>query len=368
MNKDNVIPESDFLTANQVTFLIVGIAIGAGFVRLPNVLVRASYQDAWLSALLGLIYPIYVLLVGNYIIKKHPEENILQINKNFFGNIIGNILNILFMIPLAFYIISITSDYTTTIITYIVAFLNKNKVMSISLLVVAYTAYSGLKPLSKLNQYIGYMLIAIILLSSVALKYGNILNLKPVFQSPMKDVLKGSIDGLYFFTGFESLLLYHNKVKDKSSIKSASFKGLFISSLVWIWCVFITIYYLGVDIIPKSNWSFIMVFESIHLPIINNFRYIFMFEWVLICLRVISNFYYFSSFVIADVIKKDRKKICIAMYIPVLFISIKLGDTIIIHKLIDFLSPIFVIFNICLLTLLAFMAYFKSKKSNAGNA
>lgn len=363
MNKKNNIPDNELLTSSQVTFLIVGIAIGAGFIKLPNVLVKHAYQDAWASALTGLVYPLYILLISNYIIKIYPDKNILQINREFFGNVFGNILNILFMIPLSFFIFSVTSDYMKVIITYIVAFLTPKKILSISLLVVAYAAYKGLKPLSKINEYVGYMILIMILFSGAALKYGSIINLKPVLQAPIKDILKGSIDSLYFFTGFESLLLYHNRVKDKSSIKKASFKGLFISAIVWIWSILITIYYLGVDIIPKSTWSFIMVFESIHLPIINNFRYVFMFAWTLICLRIVSNFYYFTSFILSDVTKLDRKKICIALYIPVLFITNKLGDTVIREKLIDLLSPIFVIFDVCFLTILSFMIYFKSKKA-----
>ncbi|WP_396276643.1 GerAB/ArcD/ProY family transporter [Haloimpatiens lingqiaonensis] len=244
---------------------------------------------------------------------------------------------------------------------------NSKKVLSISLLIVAYTAYKGLKPLSKINEYVGYIILIMILFSGAAIKYGSIMNLKPVLQAPIKDILKGSIDSLYFFTAFESLLLYHNRVKDKSSIKKASFKGLLISTIVWIWSILITIYYLGVDIIPKSNWSFLMVFESIHLPIINNFRYVFMFAWTLICLRIVGNFYYFTSFILSDVTKLDRKKICIALYIPVLFITNKLGDSIVREKLITLLSPIFVIFNICFLTILAFIVYFKSKKTTNQN-
>lgn len=367
MNKKNNIPEDELLTPNQITFLIVGIAIGVAFIKFPNALVKHAYQDAWISALIGLLYPLYILLISNYIIKKYPNKNILEINRDFFGHILGNILNILFMLPLSFYIFSVTSDYMRVNLTYIVAFLTQKKVLNISLLVVAYTAYKGLKPLSKVNEYVGYMILGMILLSGAALKYGNIGNLMPVFQAPIKDILNGSVDSLYFFTAFESLLLYHDRAKDKSSIKKASFKGLFISTIVWLWCLFITIYYLGVDIIPKSTWSFIMVFESIHLPIINNFRYVFMFVWTLICLRVISNFYYFTSFVIGDVIKKDRKKVCIAMYIPVFFICNKLGDSAIREKLIDFLSPIFVIFNVCFLTILALIIYFKSKKTSNQN-
>ncbi|WP_392486832.1 endospore germination permease [Haloimpatiens sp. FM7315] len=362
MSKSEFMRKDDLLTSNQITFMVLGSVIGAGFVSIPNALVKTAYQDAWISAVLSLIYPVFSLFLANYIIKMCPEDNILSINRNIFGNIFGNILNLLFAVPMCFYIFSISSDYTNVVLTYIVAFLKPIKILNISLLIVAYTAYKGLQSLSKANEYIGYLIILLIIMSAAALKHGDIKNLQPVLQTPFKDILKTTLSSIYFFSGTESLLLYCNKAKNKDSIRKSSFIGLLISSIIWVWIILITIYYLGIDIIPKCKWSFILVFESINLPIINNFRYVFMFQWVLMCLRIISNYYYFASFTISDVFKLNRKKVCIYMYLPCLYISYKLTNLFLRKKLIDFLSPVFLVFNVSLLILISIITFIRNKK------
>ncbi|KYH34959.1 spore germination protein YndE [Clostridium tepidiprofundi DSM 19306] len=363
MNND----KKSLLSTNQLTFLLTGFTLGPGFLRLPNVVVKEAGQDAWISGIVALIYPLYVVLISSYIAKKHPKENILTLSRRYFGNIIGNILNIIFMLQFVLYTSTIASEFIRILEVYIVAFLTPIKICIVGVTLALYAAYKGLKVLGKISELISYILIFIIIFSVAACKYGDTLNLQPVFGTRIIDILNGIKSTCYCYTGFESILLFYSSLYDVSTVKKAGLRAVLIAGSIWIWTIFITIYYLGIDIIPKSYWSFIMVFESIHIPVINNFRYVVMFAWILIIIRILSNYYFSSAFIINNMTGIDIKRVCLIMYPLFLYLPIKFKDNILREKILNFAVPRFVIFNILLITLLALIIFIKSKAYQKSN-
>ncbi len=92
--------EEDFLTEHQLTLILIGCMVGVGILSLPKYIVKIAKQDSWISVLLGALYPLYITFVTSYIRKKHPKEDILDLSKKIYGNILGKILNLIFFIIL----------------------------------------------------------------------------------------------------------------------------------------------------------------------------------------------------------------------------------------------------------------------------
>lgn len=355
LNKNNL------LTKNQLTFLIIGFALGPGFLKLPNAIIPKAQQDSWISAIIALMYPIYILIIANYIINKHPKENILQLNKKYFGVKLGTFFNLICLFQSIFYTSSIILDFSAVVRIYIVAFLTPIKVIIITILVCAFACSKGLKVLGKISELVSYMLILVIVLSVSALSYGSILNIKPILGSGIKNILMGTKETAYFYTGFEYLLLFHPFAKNTKDIKKASINATVIAGILWTWTVFITIFYLGADIVSKSFYSFVLVFESIHVPIINNFRYVAMFTWTLVSFRIISNYYFSSSFILSDLTKINIQKLNLILSPIVFFLCAYIIPNSLKNEQLMLISNIFVIFNIIFLSILTLFIFIKSK-------
>ncbi|MGH4141093.1 GerAB/ArcD/ProY family transporter [Clostridium sp.] len=100
MNKKNRL-----LTSTQLFFILIGCIIGMGVTSIPVDVVSISHQDGWISTLIGGVYPLYIVLVSGIIIKRRPNNNIMELSKLYFEKIIGNILNLLFMFSFLVYIV-----------------------------------------------------------------------------------------------------------------------------------------------------------------------------------------------------------------------------------------------------------------------
>ena len=299
--------------------------------------------------------------MSNYIINKYPKENILQLNKKYFGVKLGNFFNLICLFEAMFYTISIILDFSAVVRIYIVAFLTPLKVIIITILVCVFACSKGLKVLGQISEIVSYMLILVIVLSVSALSYGSILNIKPILGSGIKNILMGTKETAYFYTGFEFLLLFHPFAKNTKDIKKASISATVIAGLIWTWTVFITIFYLGTDIIPKSFYSFVLVFESIHIPLINNFRYIAMFTWTLVSFRIISNYYFSTSFILSDLTRINIQNLNLILSPIIFFLCAYIIPNLLKNEQLMLLSAIFVSFNIIFLSILSLLVFFKDR-------
>ena len=83
----------------------------------------------------------------------------------------------------------------------------------------------------------------------------------------------------------ELIFLIYPFINDSSKIKSSALKAVGFTAIIYTWITFITIYYMGKDIIPKTIWSFFTVTSAVKVEVINNFRYIFAFFWIIIAIK-----------------------------------------------------------------------------------
>lgn len=307
------IKQNKVLVYPQIKYILLGSMVGIGIFNLADGLAKDSYEAAWIPAILGAIYPLYLGMLAIFISNTHSDENILALSKKYFGKVIGTLLNLIFLIHFIIYTSLIISGFNNICIVYATPFLTPIKLSSIFALLAGITAYRGLAVIAKINKLTFYIFLFILLILLISIGQGSYLNLLPITDVSIVNILK--------------------------SVKSSflSYGGLEI--------IFLIIYYLGADIIGKSNWSLISLMESIKLEAINNFRFIFVFLWINIALRVISNFY-FSSILIAKELLTNfsRRSISIVLYFIITYLAIKLSEVTIREYFIKTIFEKFVVF------------------------
>ncbi|MFD3157002.1 GerAB/ArcD/ProY family transporter [Haloimpatiens sp. FM7330] len=363
MDKDS----DSILTPSELTFTITGFLIGPGVLVLPLSVVKAAQQDGWICCILGSIYPLYMAFLASYVHKKYPKDNILTLSKKFLGKFLGTVLNFLFLLFFLFILTQVASAMSNVLLIYMTPFLNKYKIILIILLVPAFIAYKGIKTLGRVNVIIFYIVILGVFIPIPALKQGSFFNIMPVFGSGFTGILKGSKETILAFSGAEALFLISPFFKGNKEFKKSSIKGIFITILIYTWFTFISIYYLGIDTLPKFLWPVVTVSESVIIPVINNFRYIFMSLWLLLMLKTLSTYYYLFTFglnKLSNNISLNRKKLVILLYPLFFYISTKYGNPTMRRNLADMLIPIHVIFNTTYVSLITFITIIKKGDVN----
>lgn len=352
--------ENNLLVSKEITYLLIGSMIGVGIFNLPNALVKSSYEAGWIAALIGALYPIWIGLMAILIIKKHEKENILFLSKKYFGKIIGSLFNIVFLANFIFYIVIVISGFNNIFLVYATPFLTSTKIVSFITLSVAFASYKGLKVISKINTLAFYlMLVIFIIIFLGSLRKGSYLNLLPIYDVSILSILKSVKESILSYGGIEIIFLIYPFAKNSKKISRDIFLAVGITAVIYTFTIIMTIYYLGTDIIPKFTWSFLTLSESLTTPVINNFRFIFAFLWMGICLNIVSNYYFSAVLILKDLFNSmSRKSITIVLYFIVTYISIKLSEVTIRKKIIEvvyFKFVIFVIVYTFIITLFVFI-------------
>lgn len=361
MNKE----KHNFLTPIEFTYILVGTIVGVSVFNMPNAVVEVSKQDSWISTIIGAVYPLYLVFIGSYICKKKPKDSILLLSRQHFGKFAGNIFNIMFMMHFVYFVASITSNLVNVLQVYAVSFIMPEKLVFFIILISAYAASKGLKVLGKINVYFFYLTIILVLTSINALKDGSILNIQPVFGLGAGNILKSVQQTINAYAGMEFLFIIYPYAKDKKTVIPSAVKSVLWVMLIYVWVVFITIYYMGVDIVPKTFWSFVTVSESVQIPIINNFRFIFMALWTIVTFRTIANDYFAVSYILNDITGLDIKKICIYIYPFMVYLALRFPNEVVRRKVADTVIPWITIFDIAYVTIIALLMMIKSIKDDS---
>lgn len=355
--------ESNQLSENQFTKILVFSMIGMGILSLPNDLVRVAKWEGWITSIVSAVYPAYIVLMAAFLSKKHPNENILILSKKYLGNFLGTIMNFIFLLTFIFYFTTEIVGVSNFLRTYIIDFLNNFKVIFIFILSSAFVAYKGLKLLSRISEIVFYNLLIIFLITLFAIYRGSYLNVMPIFSNELLKAIKGISKGIYTYSGIEFILLIYSNINDKSKVMNTGLKSVLITCVMYTWIAFTTIYYLGVSIIKKTMWSTLYIIESIRLPIINNIRFFAMFLWIIISIIDASIFYYSSSFIAKDCTKSLNRKIINISFIPIaLFLSLYVRNEVRRREYTSLIIPIVVTFNIFYASIISLLVKIKEGK------
>jgi spore germination protein len=348
------------LTVNQFGTIIFGCIVGVGILSLPNGVVKSAHQDGWISTLIGGIYPLYVVIIASYIGKKFPNDNILILSKRYFGRVFGSIFNLIFASYFIFTSSMIACYYSNLMRSYMMGFLTSFKLLSILFICIIYASSRGLKVIGRISEITFYITIVLLLSPILALKNSEITNVFPIFGSGFSSIAKGTLKSTFAYSGAEIILLIYPFLKEKKKMLRSSLISVTIIMAIYAWCVFITTYYLGPDIVNKSYWSFLVVTESITVSAINNYRYIFMYVWSIIAFKSISINGFASIYILKEFAYKiEKKKICFFLYPLLLYLALLFGNEISRQNINNIVSAIYIIFNLIYMTVIAIFIFFK---------
>ncbi|UZQ50726.1 GerAB/ArcD/ProY family transporter [Clostridium kluyveri] len=352
-----------FLTPSQFTFTLKSAMVGIEIMYIPNSIIKFARQDSWISCILGAVYPLYILLIANYLCKRSYNEDILVLSKKCFGNILGSILNFIFISYFLFMLTSEFSGYIQVFKVYATGFLQNYQMLFTTLIPVTYIVYNGIKPLGRLNEVGFYLTITLLVIPIGILAYGTFLNLMPVFDNSIGNILKGSIQTVFPFSGMEVILFIYPFLKDKKNLLKCGLKAIVIVTFIYTWTVSATIYYLGIEISPKYLWPVLTLADSVHIPIVNSFRFVFIALWSLVQFKCMATYYFSISYSLNQSIKKISPQTFTLLLYPLIIIITSLYGNPTTRKIYtDRITNVYAAFNIIYISTIAILIHFKKDK------
>ena len=224
--------------------------------------------DAWISTIIGAIFGIIPLILILYIIKHSKGENILDLNLNIFGKVIGTILNVLLNIFILFFSALIFYNLTLFLNTQYIPDTSNLYIKIVLIIPVIYAASKSIPVISRVSQIVLIANIILFLLSIIGITENmSVDNLLPILSNGLYKPLLGSIQYVIFgVLPLFSLTIIPTKLipnKDKIA-KHVSIMYIIINIIkISIFTIYISI--LGYEIISIYKYPEYMVLTNFTL-------------------------------------------------------------------------------------------------------
>lgn len=301
--------DKELLKDVEAIALLVISMMGVGFLSAPNLVTQHAKQDALIAIIIGTMYPVVMVIIAYYLSKLHPTEDILDINRIYFGKYLGRALNVLLLIDVLAGLLTISSTFIFVLRTNIIPFLTPVKVAIPYIIIMTFLSKEDISTIKRSNVMIMYLLLFLSMFFVGGLSEFDYKNFMPVFSAGISNIIKDSINFAYAYNGIEIIFLLYPKFKNKEKILSIGLKAIFIASTFYLWNVFTTMGYLGYSFCKKSLWSIIIAIESVKIPFLNEMRILFIPLVTVIILRRSANEYYAMSIIVEKTFNKASEKL-----------------------------------------------------------
>lgn len=352
------------ITSSQLSCIIILVILGTEVLFLPNFIIQNGKQDAWICTIFGGVYPVFIVLIANFMCKRFPEYNILKLSKKFFGKFLGSILNVLFLVQFIVYSAERCAQLGNLARLFTNYYSTQRAILVIIIIAVVYSTYNGVNALARASEFIFYFTIIMVLVPVGVFTRGDPHNLLPILGVSPKGMALAVIRAGYDYFGIEVIFLLYPYLKNKGELLNAGLKAAATCVGIYTWFTFTTIYYFGIDIMPKYLWVVVETSKAFRMMTIKNFTFIFTFFWILIALCNISNNYFLVTLVLNDIWGRlDMKKYTIIIAPIIFYGALKFGNETEIRAITINIVPLFTVYNIIYASSIALFIKLKGGQS-----
>ena len=278
---------SNKITQNQYRSIVEGSMVALGILTLSRNVTKYAYQEAWISVIIGGIYPIIVILLATFIDKKMNGYSFEKINNNIYGKFLSKIILIAFSIEFIFYEAAIIAGFTNITKFLIVPFISHYIIIVVVFLITLYTTINGLTLIGRLSEIVFYFLIVLVGMMITLSVKGSIINVKPFFTS-FNNIFSAMPNSLYSYSGVELSYIVISFITNKTNPKKAGLQAVLFIIFTYASNVFAVIYSLGWEIASKNSYPILYLASTIQVPLIENFRTILMIIWSFVVFRILG--------------------------------------------------------------------------------
>ncbi|WP_181833252.1 GerAB/ArcD/ProY family transporter [Bacillus taeanensis] len=237
------------ISSGQMACLFLSFILGSAIINIPQPLVQAANNGAWLSVIIANGLAMFLLACVFYLYHKNPNFNLIDCSQKMLGKWItlGIFIPILFLLflNLSYIVIDIGGFFANAMMRETPVYVFHVLI----LFVAALTAKAGIEVMARMFVVLlSYVILFSVIVLVLALPYYHVENLLPVFPEGVKPVVHGTYITFSFpyseLVLFSLLLPFVHKEKEKS-LKKKMFLVLVIHEFLLISAILCTIMALG---------------------------------------------------------------------------------------------------------------------------
>ena len=263
-------------------FIISGLQLGVGIIGAPRFIFLEAERDSWLSILIAFLFTCLVVAAMFYILNQYESADYFGIHVDVFGKWLGKLLGTVFIVFLFASFLSILMTYIQVVQIFIYHALPNWVLTVLIMILVLYAVFGGIRVVVG----VGFVLFLITFWLLVTLvdpiTRMNWLNLLPMFQATLPELLKGARATAYTLSGFEILMIIYPFIINKHKAKLPTYLGLAYTSFILLLVTIISIGYFSSIGLKNINWAVLILVKSASFTFLERIDYIVVVMWLMV--------------------------------------------------------------------------------------
>lgn len=337
------------ITQNQYIFLLVSAVIGIGIISAPSSLCQTAEQSGWIAIMLGGIYPLTISFCTYLNYKYFGDMYFFELNKKLYGKVGAYIVFFFFFCTILFYESLIIAGFTNLLNSSISSFIPVYLIVFLLTSITVFTSYFGLQTVGRLAEIIFYASSILFLFPLLTFSKGNLVNILPIISSYPK-IIEAIPSSFYAYADIELAFFIMPFVLEKKYFIKAGFIASLIIIFIYTFLVFSSIYILGYEVSSKIYFTIIYLMEITEIPIITDFKAIFIFLWSGVVFKAIACNHFVASYTFSKLTKLPYKKSCLIVSPFIIGLTITMipahGRSLVLDKTVPYLVAITILYSL----------------------
>lgn len=275
---------SDTISAFLLFFIVHGAQIGVGIHGFQRIIYQDAKQDAWISVILAGLATHIIAIFMLKTLEIYGSNDLYGIHQDIFGKWIGNFFNIIYISYCSVAFFAVLRNYIEVVQTWVFPDLNTWFLTVSLLLIVMYAFTGGLRVIVGVSFFSAVLSIWLFPMLAFPMKFIEPRSLLPILDSDLSEILKGVHSMTFTVIGFEILYVIYPFVKDKEKAKKNVHLGLFVTTLIYLAVMLVTLTYFSGAQLTKTIWATLTLFGVVKFPFIERIEYFVVCFWLLIIL------------------------------------------------------------------------------------
>ncbi|MGO1368309.1 GerAB/ArcD/ProY family transporter [Senegalia sp. (in: firmicutes)] len=303
------------ISSNQIRNLVFLQYIATSIILVPSIAVDITKQNAWITAIIGSMFSIIMVLIYNNLADKMKDKTILEYIESVFGKYIGKLISISFILFLTIACatqIWITGSFLSTLILHETP---QYVIHIIFMIAIAIASKLGLEVLARSSELvtplivISFFITILLLLNEVDFNYMFPIledGIQPVFKSVIPFMTSTSFTLIALFIFFPANV--DNLKESKKAFLTATILGTIVLLIVIDFCILV----LGPEITARHMYPTHILMKKVQLgEFIQRIEIIVAMLWFLATFYKLFIYFYGLAFGISQMLKLNDYRILV---------------------------------------------------------
>lgn len=313
----------EYISNNELMIAIPSIMIGVSVLSLPSEIASVTlYSDGWVSLLLSGIFFTIIIIIASKLAKLFPDQSFLSYTTYLVSRPVAIVLT--FINVCIGLLISALSVRSVAFISqqYLFEKTPMEVLALIFLLVVIYAVSGSRAGIFRLNVlFLPIILVSFLFVFIMNIKWIEIENLLPVFQTDMSGYVKGFIKTYEVYVGFGIVLFYVVLIKQPKNLSKKVAIGIAIPIVFYIFVFLLSIGIFGNMVTQNLNLPMIELAKRIDIPggILERVDALIFTIWIMAIFNTVAIALDISVFLLSSIFTQINKRLLTFILSPIIF-------------------------------------------------